>query len=462
MKRLSLLIVAGMLLFAGNASAAEVKIEAEDFSVLTGNRIENVSGVNPAFTSGGALKVFYTNGTIGTTVSGAVTNVTARLRGGQACGPQRPRAIVKLDGVTIADTFVDPLGWASYEAPVSAAAGEHQLTIGFINDFYDPPNCDLNLRADFVNVTTDETPPPPPPPPTGELKWLADAEGSEATCLGRSCEWSAISCAASDRRSVVTTPVLKGSRAYSHRLQDGDDSYGERCESSQGNTSSSNLHPDRLYNEGDKLWIAFGVYIPDGFTFCSPSDSGCHTRGDGGLITQEKQLGSCGTPAAGIVAVRPDGTDSSIALRQRNSAETDCGNASMKTLWDVPVQRNKWIKVVRYFHFQPNATGWIETYIDSDGNGTNDFVPVPPSVDGVSKTVTRVSSPFGGEDGYRIFTWTQKSGSSVDHPTQCVSDQCSHQRIGIYRDPDVDGSSIVYHDGIAVGLTAGDVVAAAF
>jgi hypothetical protein len=134
----------------------------------------------------------------------------------------------------------------------------------------------------------------------------------------------------------------------------------------------------------------------------------------------------------------------------------------MKSLWRIPVTRNKWIKVLRKIHFQPNSTGYVETYSDTDGNATNDFVPVVPSADGLNKTVQRVNSPFGAEQGYRIMTWTQKSGSGVDHPSQCTSDQCSHYRIGIYRDPDVDGSSIVYHDGIAVGEGIGDVLAAAF
>lgn len=295
-----------------------------------------------------------------------------------------------------------------------------------------------------------------------DVKWAAGAETAGAATLGAGSEWSTISCASSTRRGIDAPVIQKGFKAYRHTLLDGDDSFGERCESAQGNASSSDLSPERLYNEGDTLWIAFAVYIPDGFTFCSPSDSGCPTQGDGGLITQEKQLGSCGTPAGGIVAVRPDGTDSSIVLRQRNSAETDCGNATMKTLWQLPVQRNKWIKVIRKFHFQPTSAGYIETYADTDGDAANNFTPVAPSNDGLSKPVTRVTNPFGGIDGYRISTWTQKSGSSVDHPTACVSDQCSHQRIGIYRDPDVDGNSIVYHDSVVVGASVGDVVAVAF
>jgi hypothetical protein len=221
--------------------------------------------------------------------------------------------------------------------------------------------------------------------------------------------------------------------------------------------SCSALRPERLYNYGDDVWTTHAILVPAGYPFC-PS---CPLRGDGGLQTQEKQLGSCGTPALGIVARRVDGSGQAV-WEQRNSAETDCGNATMKSLWRVPIPFDRWVKFIRHFRFAPDSSGFVETYVDDDGDNTHNFRPVPASLDGLSKRVERVASPFGGEQGYRIFTWTQKSGSSVDNPSACARYPCSHQRTGVYRNPGVTGTAAVYTDAWAVATGPGAALAAAY
>ena len=54
-------------------------------------------------------------------------------------------------------------------------------------------------------------------------------------------EWADVSCESDSRVSRVKNPVAKGRRAYRVRLQEGDESYGERCELGMANTSSVNI-----------------------------------------------------------------------------------------------------------------------------------------------------------------------------------------------------------------------------
>ena len=58
-----------------------------------------------------------------------------------------------------------------------------------------------------------------------------------------------------------------------------------------------------LFHEGQEAWIAFQTYLPLNFSF-AVDGAPVSFKNDGGLITQIKQLGSCGTPALGIVSSR--------------------------------------------------------------------------------------------------------------------------------------------------------------
>jgi hypothetical protein len=171
---------------------------------------------------------------------------------------------------------------------------------------------------------------------------------------------------------------------------------------------------------------------PKTFAFCGTE---CSLDGDGGLVQQLKQVGACGTPANGIVARNLPGEG--VVLEHRNSAENDCGNAPMKSLWRVPVRRGKWIRILQHVNWSLDEDqGYVATWI----NGR----PVEPSLDARRKQVTRIG------DEIRIHTWTLKDGPSVDHISQCVSQPCAHLRTGVYRDRRVQGDSVVYVDGTTV------------
>ena len=253
-------------------------------------------------------------------------------------------------------------------------------------------------------------------------------------------EWADFSCASGDRVVTVRKPVAQGRRAYRIRLAEGDRAFGERCELGMGNTQPQDI--DRvggsrvLFHNGTESWIAQQIMLDRNvFSFCGTE---CGLDYDGGLVQQLKQTGACGTPANGIVARNLPRVG--VVLEHRNSAENDCGNETMKSLWRVPIRRGRWIRILQHVRWSTDpGTGYIATWI----NGR----PVQPSLDGTSKRVERTG------DEVRIHTWTLKDGPGVDRLPQCKAYPCAHLRNGVYRDSRVQGDSIVYVDGTTVADT---------
>ena len=253
-------------------------------------------------------------------------------------------------------------------------------------------------------------------------------------------EWADVSCASDTRVGRVKNPVARGRWAHRVRLQEGDESYGERCELGMANTDSSNI--DRvggsrvLFHNGTESWIAQQIMLdPNVYSFCGTE---CPFDYDGGLVQQLKQTGSCGTPVNGIVTRNLPGVG--VVLEHRNSAENDCGNATMKSLWRVPIRRGVWIRILQHVRWSvdPNV-GYIATWINGRA--------VAPSLSGTLRPMTRTG------DEIRIHTWTLKDGPGVDRLRQCISPPCAHLRNGIYRDATVHGDSIMYVDGTTVATT---------
>ena len=278
----------------------------------------------------------------------------------------------------------------------------------------------------------------------GDVRFRADARKRG----GWRAEWADLSCASDRRVTQVKRPAAHGRRAYRVQVNEGDESYGERCELEMANTSGRNI--DRvggsrvLFHNGTESWIAQHIMLdPDTYAFCGTD---CPLDHDGGLVQQLKQTGSCGTPANGIVARRLPGVG--VVLEHRNSAENNCGNATMKSLWRAPIRRGAWITILQHVRWSTDpGTGYIATWIDGR--------PVQPSLHGASKHVTRTG------DEVRIHTWTLKDGPGVDRLRQCRSHPCAHLRNGVYRDSRVHGDSVVYVDGTTVASTRAAAVTGA-
>ena len=159
------------------------------------------------------------------------------------------------------------------------------------------------------------------------------------------------------------------------RVQEGDESYGERCELGDGQHELEEHRPRGrlravLFHNGTESWIAQQIMLdPKVYAFCGTE---CSLDYDGGLVQQLKQTGACGTPVNGIVTRNLPGVG--VVLEHRNSAENDCGNATMKSLWRVPIRRGAWIRILQHVRWSPDPdTGYIATWI----NGR----PVEPSLE---------------------------------------------------------------------------------
>jgi Polysaccharide lyase/Ca-dependent carbohydrate-binding module xylan-binding len=412
------------------------------------------------------VKAFFTNGTIQKTIvtDRPVTKLVVDAYGGPQCGAELPHMSVRINSRTVMSEYVRGLS-RQLEAPVSLGPGTYQLQISFDNDYYEPRNafdsnpplpltCDRNLIVGNAQLIEESggapspnpgpTPPPPPEPPRppgpvnqADILWTGDAEKpwNDALADNRwpdNNEWVGYSCQDRSRFSQVTSPVAQGSRAYRIEVRDGDDSYGERCELENGNTSSSRLHERVLFHRGQEVWVAFQTYLPPDFSFAADGVPVSFPN-DGGLLMQLKQLGSCGTPALGIVSGK-------AVFAMRNSGGNYCEARGMRSLWTVPMVLGRWVRWLVHVKFDTDPTsGFTATWYDPDGLGLR---PIPPRLD-LGKRV----------EGNRIYTHTQKS--PTDHPSPACpeTDDCSHARIGIYRDPDVTGTSVVYHDGWTVART---------
>ena len=315
----ALVVVAVVAVPAVAAETVVTAVSGGRFVTLEGKRVPSV-------------KVFFTNGVIQKDVltQSRVSKVVVKADGGIKCGAEWPHIAVEVNGAPVMSAFVEGVN-RTLEAPVSLPAGTHQVRVRFDNDYFEPSNaftgtprppltCDRNLLLDSLELvatgdtTTPPTTPPPappppnPPPPTpppanqSDILWTGDAERAwddslESRRWPDNNEWVSYSCQDRSRFSQVTSPVAQGERAYRIEVRDGDDSYGERCELDNGNTSSSRLHEDILFHRGQEVWIAFQTYLPPDFSFAEDG-APVSFPGDGGLLMQLKQLGSCGTPGA--------------------------------------------------------------------------------------------------------------------------------------------------------------------
>jgi hypothetical protein len=223
--------------------------------------------------------------------------------------------------------------------------------------------------------------------------WRADAERRWRR------EWASSSCASSNRIARVTAPRAQGRWAYRFEVRDGDDSYGERCELGQGNPRR---HGFPVFDEGEKHWISWQVYLPDNYPI--------HTH-SWNVFTQLKQLGSLGTPV--------------VSMEVRNgrfhlmNSDTNHDSSDTRTKWTGRARRKTWVKFTLHVKFSPSASvGFMELFGDlGDGRGER-----------------RLTS--------RIHTYTMKTDGGRAVP--------SHARIGIYRDPSIRGTAQIYFDGYSI------------
>jgi hypothetical protein len=240
---------------------------------------------------------------------------------------------------------------------------------------------------------------------SARVLWNADAERP------RIQEWANFSCQDASRVQQVGAPAAQGNSAYQIEVRDGDNSYGERCELGQGNPTKNGFP---LYQEGDERWISFQTYLPDDY----PTNLKTWN-----VIMQLKQLHAFGTPAVSM-EVR----DGNFVLM---NSDTNHESSGCNWWWEGPATKNRWIKFTLHVKFSPDANvGWIELYGDLDGSGVKQLMQ-------------------------RTHMHTMK----VDGAGQTVP---SHSRIGLYRNPAVEGTAHILFDGYTIGDDRESVESAAF
>lgn len=233
-------------------------------------------------------------------------------------------------------------------------------------------------------------------PPPASIDWKADAERPWQE------EWSTFSCEGDRRFARVSAPVAQGAWAYGFELKDGDDSYGERCELTQGNPTRPGFP---VFEEGEERWISWQIYLPDDFPLDAP---------EWNVVNQWKQRGDLGTPA---ISMQVRG--GRFHLKTSDSNGDSCCTI---TRWTGPARRNRWIELTLHARFSPDpATGFIELFGDLDGAGQRLLMSA-------------------------IATHTMKRDDAGD----AVS---SHARIGPYRDEEIDGTTHVYYDDYTVSAS---------
>jgi hypothetical protein len=229
-------------------------------------------------------------------------------------------------------------------------------------------------------------------PASASVQWTANAERPWNQ------EWANYSCQSGSRVQEVASPSVQGKHAYKIELRDGDDSWGERCELGMGNPTRNGFP---LFHEGDERWISFQVYLPDDYPIDADSWN---------VFFQQKQLGSMGTPVISMEVQR-----GRFILMNSN---TNGVSNDTEEQWSGPATRNRWVRFTVHTKFSPNDNvGSIELFGDLDGEGVKLLMPAR-----------------------HTHTMKQENGTPVP----------VHARIGMYRDPSIDGTSHILFDGYTI------------
>jgi Polysaccharide lyase len=224
-------------------------------------------------------------------------------------------------------------------------------------------------------------------------------------------DWASYSCADASRVQQVDSPVAQGKHAWQLEVQDGDYSWGERCEIGMGNPWKS---PFPLFNEGDERWISFQVYLPDDYPIDTP---------DWNVFFQIHQTGDGGCPP---LALHVENGQYKLFNTTRNTYVLQTYQ-----MWSAPAVRNHWAKfTLHMMNSTDDNKGFIEIFGDLDGTGYKQLMP---------KTYTHTATKY--PDGTMM---------------------TNHARVGIYRNPAIPGNAHILFDGFTIATDRESAESAAF
>src|SRR4051812_4525574 len=224
-------------------------------------------------------------------------------------------------------------------------------------------------------------------------------------------DWASYSCADASRVQQVDSPVAQGKHAWQLEVQDGDNSWGERCEIGMGNPWRSGFP---LFNEGDERWISFQVYLPDDY----PIDTK-----DWNVMFQIHQPGDGGCP---VLALHVEKGQFKLFNTTKNTYVLNTYE-----MWSAPAVRNRWAKITIHMMNSPDPTkGFVEILGDLDGTGYKQLMP-------------------------KTYTHTMTKYSNGEPMT-------NHARVGIYRNPVIPGNAHILFDGFTIASDEASAESAAF
>jgi hypothetical protein len=224
-------------------------------------------------------------------------------------------------------------------------------------------------------------------------------------------EWASWSCQDSSRFGEVSSPVAQGGKAYKLTVQDGDNSWGERCELGDGNPTRNGFP---VFHEGDDVWISFSVYLPDNYPINTP---------DWNVMFQIHQEGDGGCPP---IAMHVEDGEWKLFNSSRPTYVLDTVEK-----WHAPAERNRWTKfTIHLMNSGDDNKGFVELYSDLAGQGMQQVMP---------RTY--------------MHTMTVRSDGSP---------MTNHARIGIYRNPAIQGTTDIYFDGFTIATDRASAEATAF
>jgi hypothetical protein len=263
----------------------------------------------------------------------------------------------------------------------------------------------------------------PAPAARASLLWTADAERPASE------EWASSAApggACAVAGPVMTTPNLNVTpsplplvgptashpRAYHFQVKDGEECYGERSELGQANPENPQLG-DRKFYPGQEVWLAFEAYLPDDYQLDAPN-------GDSTGIMQFKQTGAHNYPA---MQLRNGGGHLCFYIDSLRSTLPETPNCDAGAIELGAPAHNAWIKLLFHVYLSGDeageSPGWVEILGDlQDGDGFRQLMPR------VTARTSKLNEEAPGDPAL---------------PTQV--------RIGIYRNPLVNGTEDLYIAG---------------
>jgi Ca-dependent carbohydrate-binding module xylan-binding/Polysaccharide lyase len=141
--------IAAAIIYNVLASIPSQKIQAESFTFPSKYVSESLpSGTSTAFFKRNVTATKSIN------VERKTTSMITRASSDNCSG--WGRMVIKVDGTTVQDVYVDSAAMKDFKSSVDIAPGQHTFSISFVNDYVIKQRCDRNLQVDHVTLLGEE------------------------------------------------------------------------------------------------------------------------------------------------------------------------------------------------------------------------------------------------------------------------------------------------------------------